>query len=313
MAPAGRHQTRNDIDVAAPADVVYGVIADPVRWPQFFAPTVHVERTGLGGGRERLRIWATGNGEVRTWTSLRTLDPEKRRVEFRQEVSAPPVRSMGGTWSVSAAGDGGVRLVLEHDFEAVDDDPGGVAWIRRATDENSRLELANLKRIAERRDRLGELLFSFEDAIRIEAAPETVYGFLHDAGRWPERLPHVTGMEFGETPDGVQTMVMDTRAKDGSTHRTESIRVCFPLERIVYKQIVTPTLIAAHTGEWLLEKAGTGVVVRSRHTVTLNEDALGSVPAFPATPAAARAAVQSAIGGNSRATLALAKEFAEAG
>ncbi|MCO6008429.1 aromatase/cyclase [Actinoallomurus purpureus] len=313
MPPVGRHQTRSEIDIAAPADVVYGVIADPVRWPQFFAPTVHVERTGLGGGHERLRIWATGNGEVRNWTSLRKVDPDQRTVEFRQEVSAPPVRSMGGTWSVSSLGDGGVRLVLLHDFEAVDDDPEGVEWIRRATDENSGLELGNLKRLAESWDRLGELVFSFEDSIHIDAAPEAVYGFLHDAGEWPKRLPHVAAMEFDETPDGVQTMAMRTRAKDGSTHLTESVRVCFPAQRIVYKQVVTPALIAAHTGEWVLEKVDAGVLVRSRHTVTLNEKALDSVPGTAATPATTREVVRDAIGGNSRATLALAKEFAETG
>lgn len=308
MPAAGRHQTRNEIDIAAPADVVFGVIADPVRWPHLFAPTVHVERAALPAGRERLRIWATGNGEVRGWTSLRTVEPDRHTVTFRQEVSAPPVASMGGTWSIADAGDGRVRLTLDHDFEAVGDDPGGVAWIRRATDENSRLELGNIKRIAESWDRLGALVLSFEDAVHIDAGPEAVYGFLRDAGAWPERLPHVSAMEFAETPDGVQTMTMHTTAKDGSAHVTKSVRVCFPTERIVYKQIVTPPLIAAHVGAWELEQSATGVEVRSRHTVTLNEEALDPAPGSLAT---ARSAVRDAIGGNSRATLALAKEFAE--
>ncbi|MFC4910153.1 aromatase/cyclase [Actinomadura gamaensis] len=305
------HRTRNEIDIDAPAGVVFGVIADPVRWPRFFAPTVHVERTGLGEGRERIRIWATGNGEVRTWTSLRTVDPVRRTVEFHQEVSAPPVRSMSGLWTVRDRDGGGVRLVLEHEFEAVDGEPAGVAWIRSATDGNSRQELGNLKRIAESWDRLDDLLFSFEDEIRIDAAPDTVYAFLHDAGRWEERLPHVARMDFEETPDGVQRLAMRTRGKDGSTHLTESVRVCFPGERIVYKQLVTPKLIAGHTGEWVLEKSGGGVLVRSRHTVSLDEDMIGAVPGTGDTPASAREAVRAAIGGNSRATLALAKEFAE--
>ena len=114
MSATGRHLTRGTIDIAAPADQIYGVIVDAARWPQFFAPTVHVERTDLGASRERLQIWATGNGEVRTWTSLRELDPDQRTVEFRQEISAPPVKFMSGRWSITPLTSGGARLTLAH-------------------------------------------------------------------------------------------------------------------------------------------------------------------------------------------------------
>ena len=45
------------------------------------------------------------------------------RISFRQEVSSPPVASMGGTWIVEAITADESRVRLLHDFRAVDDDP----------------------------------------------------------------------------------------------------------------------------------------------------------------------------------------------
>jgi len=311
MPPAGMHYTVNKIDIAAPVETVYGIIAQATRWPQYFAPTVHVEQTPLGPGTERLRIWATGNGVLRSWTSLRTLEPASGRVSFRQEVSAPPVKSMSGTWTVRQDPSGQVRLMLEHDFEAVGDDPASVGWITRGTEQNSTTELGNIKRIAEGWDDIQDREFTFEDSVLVRGSGGAVYDFLYDAARWPQRLPHVASLDLREEDEGLQLMTMRTKAKDGSTHATESARVCFPGRSIVYKQTATPALIAAHTGEWLIEPRGDGVLVTSRHTVVLREEALGALTAAGSTWASTRAFVRDSIGGNSRATLAFAKEFAE--
>jgi aromatase/bifunctional cyclase/aromatase len=272
---------------------------------------VHVERTEVDPTTERLNIWATGNGEVRAWSSIRVLDHAQRRISFRQEVSSPPVRFMGGTWTVSPRPDGPVRVVLTHDFEAVDDDPDGLAWIARATEENSTQELANIRKLAESWDRRADFVFSFEDSVLIDGKPAAVYEFLHDAGEWPVRLPHVARMEFEEKPGNLQLMTMHTRTGDGSVHVTESARICFPEDRIVYKQLVTPELIAAHTGEWFIRPLAEGVRVTSRHTVALNPAAMSLDPEKGTTEATYREMVTQAIGGNSRITLGEAKKFAE--
>ncbi|GAA0494722.1 aromatase/cyclase [Streptomyces olivaceiscleroticus] len=311
MSTAAVHRTVHETEIAAPADTVYAIVADAAAWPRRFAPTVHVDRKPLGEGRERLSLWATGAGLVRTWTSVRMLDPEARRITFRREVSPPPVKDMTGIWTVTPLIDGQVRLTLTHDFEAVDDSPDAVDWITSATNENSTTELDNIKRIAEQAADLAELEFDFEDTLFVRGSTAEVYTFLAEAERWPERLPHVARMDLREETDGVQIMGMHTLAKDGSTHLTESVRVCFPQQRIVYKQTVTPPLIAAHTGEWSLEPGDNGVLVRSRHSVVLNRETLGSHPAAGTTPAEVRAFVRESIGGNSRATLRHAARFAE--
>ncbi|RDG36585.1 aromatase/cyclase [Streptomyces corynorhini] len=307
------HHAVHRIGIEAPAGRVYALIRDAAEWPRRFTPTVHVERAALDARGERLRIWATANGEVKHWTSRRTLDPEGLNIRFRQEVCSPPVAAMSGTWALRERPGASCELTLSHTFAVVDDRPEDVRWTTTATDRNSRTELANIKALAERPASGAQPLFSFEDSELVRAPAEAVYAFLAEARKWPARLPHVSRLDLAEPSDGVQVMTMATRAKDGSEHTTESVRVCFPEERrIVYKQVRTPPLMVLHTGEWSVRDTGNGLLVTSRHTVGINEAAVPAVLGADATVADARARVRAAVGGNSAATLALAKGFAEA-
>ncbi|MEU1662852.1 aromatase/cyclase [Streptomyces sparsogenes] len=327
MTTTDTYLTTHGITVLAPARTVYGIIADVADWPQRFAPNVHVEHLERTPGAERIRIWATAGGAVKSWTSRRELDPDGLRVTFRQELSAPPVAAMGGEWIVTSHGDHVSRLELRHDFRAVDDDPAGVRWITSAVDRNSESELAAVKALAELGDRLGELEFSFEDTVFTTGDPALVYDYLYRADLWPERLPHVSRLDLKEEPaaqdtagrDGggggeprVQVMAMDTRAADRSVHTTESVRVCFAPDRIVYKQTTMPALMTAHTGSWTITPAGDGVAVTSRHTVILNPEAVERVLGPGRTVADARTYLQRVLSANSITTLRHAREFAEA-
>jgi aromatase len=88
--------------------------------------------------------------------------------------------------------------------------------------------------------------------------------------------------------------------------------VCFSPERIIYKQTVTPRLLAAHTGSWTIELVGDGLVVTSHHSVLLRREAIAEVLGAETTVAQARTAVREAVGTNSRTTLEHAKSFVEA-
>jgi aromatase len=308
----GHREVTHEIEVNAPAEAVYRLIAEVVNWPRIFPPTVHVDQVESSGNEERIRIWATANGAVKNWTSRRVLDPEKLRIEFRQEVSTPPVASMGGTWLVESQGPDACTVRLLHDYRAVDDDPAGLAWIEEAVDRNSTSELAALKSNVERVAGEGEdLVLSFEDTIRVDGSAKDVYDFLNEAQLWEQRLAHVNRVELTEETPGLQTLEMDTRAKDGSTHTTKSIRVCFPHERIVYKQITLPALMTLHTGYWLLTEDADGVSATSQHTVVINTENITKVLGAEAGVAEAREFVRGALSANSRATLGYAKDFAE--
>ncbi|WP_354643039.1 aromatase/cyclase [Kitasatospora camelliae] len=312
------HVTEHTITVSAPPAAVFALVADVADWPQLFGPTIHaevLEEKPLGDGRSEqlLRIWATANGAPRTWTSRRTLDAAAGRIVFRQVVSAPPVESMGGEWVIEADGEGS-RVTLLHDYRAIGDDPGAVELIERAVDRNSHAELAALKTGAELGEARAEVHFTFSDSERIAGSAADVFAFLDRADLWPERLPHVARLELTEDEQGIQSMDMDTRSPDGSTHNTTSIRVTFPDRHvIVYKQLRVPAAMTGHTGRWTIEPTedGAGVVATSWHTVTLDPEGVRALLGPEATLADARAKVRHALGTNSSTTLRHAKQFAE--
>jgi aromatase len=99
-----------------------------------------------------------------------------------------------------------------------------------------------------------------------------------------------------------------------STHTTKSVRVCFPPNRIVYKQITLPALMNLHTGYWeLLEAPASGIVTAtSQHTVVINPENIGRVLGPDAGVAQARDFIRNALSANSLATLGHAKDYAEA-
>lgn len=305
-------RTEHTVTVAAPAETVYGFIAEVDNWPSLFPPTVHVECLERDGGDERIRIWATANGEPKTWTSRRVLDPAALRVEFRQESSAPPVAAMGGAWVFEPLSPGKCRVRLLHDYRAADDDPEALEWIDRAVERNSSAELAALKENAERAaGGAADLFLSFEDTVRVAGSPEDVYDFLNEAALWEKRLPHVARVSLVEDVPGLQILEMDTRTKDGSVHTTSSVRVCLPHHKIVYKQTVLPALLDLHAGHWLIEQDGAETVVTAGHTVVINTAKIAKVLGPDAGVAEARDFVRAALSGNSGATLGHAREYAE--
>lgn len=233
-------EVSHEIVVDAPADAVYALIADVRAWPQIFPPTIYVDQLEHGPDTERIRIWATANGEVKNWTSRRVLNPGALSIAFRQEISAPPVAAMGGTWLIQELSPSSCLVMLLHDYRAVDDAPDALAWIDAAVDRNSRAELGALKQNVERAHEAAALTFSFTDSVPVEGSVSDVYDFINEAGRWAERLPHVASVRLEEDVTGLQVLEMDTRAKDGSVHTTKSYRVCVPNQRIAYKQVTLP-------------------------------------------------------------------------
>jgi aromatase len=303
-------EVEHEIDVAAPAVDVYRLVAGVEDWPEIFGPTVHVECVERTGRTERIRIWATANETVKTWTSRRELDPDGLRIGFRQEISQPPVAAMGGAWIIEPVGDARCRVRLLHDYRAVDDDVAALAWIGAAVDRNSTAELRALKERAEA-SAADDLLLTFEDAIEIAGPAAEVYHFIYDAAAWPERLPHVARVTLTEETPGLQLLEMDTSAPDGTVHTTTSVRVCRPYDKIVYKQIRPPRLMTVHTGQWLFEERAETLWVTSRHMVRINPANIAAVLGDGCGVPEARAFVRHALGANSLATLSHAKAHAE--
>lgn len=294
--------------VQAAPEVVYDLIADVTRWPVIFEPSVLVRHLHHGPDEERFRLWATVGGVVKNWTSRRVLDAGQRRIVFEQERSQAPIASMGGGWSFREIGPGTTKVTLDHHFTVVEGaDPERVA---ASVDRNSEVELAALARIAELGHPVEEVIHTFADTVTLDCSASEVYDFVYHSERWPEHVPHVGRVDLTEDSEGVQLMAMDTVTAGGIAHTTESIRVCFPGERIDYKQLVPPTILFGHSGTWEFADGPDGAVVTARHTVAIDPVAAREVLGSDTDLADARAYLTEALSSNSRNTLRCAQRYA---
>ncbi len=291
--------THHDIRIAAPAQVVFDIIANVESWPLRFPPTIKAQRVDGDEQSETIRIWAMAEGRVRSWQSDRTLDREHLTVTFRQTVPASPLTSMIGRWTIVPAQDD-VLVRFSHEFTVEGDDPATIARVVEAIDINTTSELGSLKDAAESSGG-SDLAMDFADTIDLPVGDSgDAREFIERCDLWPERLDHVESLHLAQNDAGLQVMEMETRSTDGSMHTTVSGRVCDPGGTIAYKQTRTPEGLTAHCGEWSFSETPDGVRVTSRHMVLLDGDVLDR---RGLSTEEARTMVRNALGTNSRATL----------
>ncbi|MFH8224538.1 SRPBCC family protein [Streptomyces sp. NPDC018057] len=302
------HSSQDTVSVDAPAGVVYGLLADAPRWPVFLPSCVHVEQMDFDGTEEQLWVWDVTADHVHASRSRRLLHPLTRSIDFELADPAWPGATSSGTWTVEPDGAARSRVTLRHERPR-----GGPAEGPDTLDADVRAQLARVREAAERWDRLDELLLSFEDSVRVEGPSELVYDFLYRVQDWTELLPHVEWTSVTEDQPGIQIAALDTcAAATGETVTVETVRLCFPhAGRIVYKETLTPELIAAHSGEWSLVPDATGTTLVSAHRVLLREEAVAPLLGEGACLADARTQVREWLGRDSREALGLAKWHAE--
>lgn len=195
---------RHSAEVAAPAEVVYALLADAVRRPLYSAGVVHVERMDAEGDRERLRVWEHAGGRVRCSLWARVAHPGERRIEFWRLRGEAPIASLAGQWSVSeAAGGHGCVVSVVHEFTVAAGSHGAEA-VRAAlaAGDNARSALRSVRRIAEGRGGSRQRVLRFQESLRIEGPGEVVYDFLYRAGDWAGRVPQVRHVELSEVSPG---------------------------------------------------------------------------------------------------------------
>ncbi|MGW6062996.1 aromatase/cyclase [Streptomyces sp. NPDC055189] len=330
------HRLRHSVEVAAPAGAVFALLADTARRPLFSPHVVHVERLDFDGVRERLRVWESAGGRIRSSLLVRVQHPHERRIEFTQVGCESPVGSMSGEWTVEEGADGRSVVTVAHEFTVVGDRADNAAGERErlVTGDGARAELESLRRIAESRAGLDDLVLFVEESVRINGPGELLYDFLYRAADWPGLLPHLRRLQLTEPSPGVQILDYDVQLPDGPVRTEGAVRLCFPhAGRIVFKQTVPAGPVAAHTGEWSVLPDEHGVRVVARHTVLLDESAVRAAlpasersatsgksatsersatePASPSVLELARRRVRQAIGRTSLAILELAGQHAE--
>ncbi|MEU0135844.1 aromatase/cyclase [Streptomyces sp. NPDC006296] len=296
-------------EVGADPDTVFELVADVARWPQFHLSAVHAEVIHSDEGGERIRYWALdGDSAVRTWQTVRRTDRPGLRISFTYVEAEAPATSVRGTWVFTESERGRTRVELHHEVVAPADADLGPLLDRIGRDAAEHLE--TLRDTAERRTELDDLVVSFTDPLFIAGSVEDAYDYLYRADLWPERIPHVVGLDMTEDVPNVQFFDMDTKGPDGGTHTVRSVRICLPPRLIVYKQISLPAMLDAHTGHWRFTETREGVVAEARHTSTIKPSAL-SLLGSGTTVGGARRFLRRLLSGNSMSNLTLAKAYAE--
>ncbi|WP_290050837.1 aromatase/cyclase [Amycolatopsis solani] len=293
--------TRHETIVEADAPAVYDLITDVVSWPVIFGPTVHtrvLERSPQG---DRFEIRALmPDGVVRAWRSHREFDAA-RRVTFAQDHDDPAFGRMAGGWTFVPLPGERTKVVLEHDFTPPSDHDRDAVLAR--LDHNSTAELAALRAVAVLPGGVGRWLLTFTESLALAGPVSAAREFVWAADRWPERLPHVDGLDLTGLGADTQSLIMRTRAADGSVHTTRSLRVLLPGGSIAYKQNQPPRGLLGHCGRWDFPADGTSI--RSTHTFLVD-------PAAAGAPEAALNRFRAALAANSRTTMEHAARFAAA-
>src|SRR5579859_3538575 len=115
------------IEVNVDASEVFALCRDVERWPGIFPPCKAARIVEQDGRRQVIEISALAGTRVMTWRSEREVDEATRVISFRQIRPLPLVKRMTGAWRVYPIR-GGTLLILDHDFEIVDD-PRGVLGV----------------------------------------------------------------------------------------------------------------------------------------------------------------------------------------
>jgi ribosome-associated toxin RatA of RatAB toxin-antitoxin module len=118
------------IDVAAPAELVFGLARDVERWPRLLPHYVSATRLAPPDPRGRLLVRFVarrslipllGLGIPVAWRSLTWAEPERRQLRFVHRGGATD--GMDVTWRIDDRPDGRSRVEIEHDFR-----PSRAAW-----------------------------------------------------------------------------------------------------------------------------------------------------------------------------------------
>lgn len=311
-APPGAAAGVRPVRIRASAAAVTGLLADLPRWPTLFEPVVYAEPAGQPGGEATL--WTrTGEDRAVRWRGTQRVRDGGSALDFDWRADGPygsgahgapdgpaPEQRLTGTWQARPLGPERTELALE--LTAV---PAAGSFLTPAF-------AGSLRDRAEAGPAAGELVFTFQDTVRVQGPAAEVYAFLRDARRWPGAVSHVASAELREPQPGVQHVRSGIRAADGSVQHVPSLRICLP-DRVVYKPLTVPPFASAHVGEWIVADAGDGTTrLTGRHTVALRAERIAAAFGPVATAADARSRVRAALGAHSLTTLDAARAHAEA-
>ncbi len=300
-----KNTVRHTAKVAAPADLVFNLVARLQNWSQFHGPAVHAEPLGTQDGAELFRHWwVIDDHTVRTWQARWWFDREQLRIGYDSDPDEPGAApTTSSEWTFVAVSDSATEVLVEQAVAAESEDaPLAGRELQELLD--------SIVDAAEHDEERQDLVVDFEDPLFVAGSVDDAYAYLYEADKWPERIPHVSRLVLEENVPNIQFFDMDTRTPDGSAHTTRSVRICLPGHKIVYKQIHLPKLLDGHTGHWKFTPTREGFVLGARHTATIKPSAL-PILGTGTSVLDARKYLRRVLSANSMSNLRLAKTYAE--
>ncbi len=137
--------TENSIWINADIDLVWKTTNDLENWPELFTEYASVEILEHHDKtfRFRLTMRPDANGNVWSWVSERTLDPDKHRVQAHR-VETGPFEFMNIEWTYEPEGTG-TRMRWVQDFRMRPEAPVDDAWMTNNINNNTRREMGVIR------------------------------------------------------------------------------------------------------------------------------------------------------------------------
>lgn len=137
--------TENSVLIDAPIDLVWKMTNDLEAWPDLFTEYASVDILESSETRFlfRLTMHPDENGQVWSWVSERTLDPEKYHVRAHR-VETGPFEYMNIEWTYEAEGSG-TRMRWVQDFQMKAAAPVDDEWMTNNINKNSPRQMASIR------------------------------------------------------------------------------------------------------------------------------------------------------------------------
>ncbi|MDQ0937205.1 SRPBCC family protein [Streptomyces turgidiscabies] len=138
--------TDNHIVIDAPLDVVWQMTNDVPNWPDLFSEYASAEVLERDGETVlfRLTMHPDEDGNVWSWVSRRTSDPETRSVRA-ERVETGPFDFMKIFWEYTEEPGGGVRMRWVQDFHMKPQAPATDEAMTEHLNRNTKVQMALIK------------------------------------------------------------------------------------------------------------------------------------------------------------------------
>jgi aromatase len=139
--------TDNEVVINAPLDVVWEKMNDVESWPQLFSEYAKAEILEREGNTVRFRLTTHPDpeydGQVWTWVSERTVDPEARAVKAHR-IETGPFEHMNIEWYFEPV-DGGTKMRWVQDFAMKPTAPSNDEQAQEYINRNTREQMNVIK------------------------------------------------------------------------------------------------------------------------------------------------------------------------